>query len=89
MKTTKSDLIYLVGVISEITGISTEKKDGEESHMILECNSNYGGYRLVKVKNDNGGHFGIFGGNGSENRLTVKEMKAKLEGIISGLKFNK
>ena len=59
-RTRKSELQSLLQTISELSGISTEKKEGEKYHLYLEFASCYGGYRLVRVNNENGGHFGSF-----------------------------
>lgn len=49
----------------------------------------YGGYRLVKVRLDNGGHFGAFGGNGCEPRVKFDAMLTKLQAIIETAKLLK
>lgn len=56
---------------------------GEGFHYFVEHNSIYGGYRLVKVKDENGGHYGCFGGNGTEARIPYQQMIMKLKTIIA------
>ena len=55
----------------------------------LEYNSHYGGYRLVNVNPENGGHSGAFGGNGCEPRLKASLMYDKLHTIIATLEYTK
>ena len=60
---------------------------GEGKHYEIENAPCYGGYRLVKVSNDNGGHFGAFGGNGCEARINFAAMIEKLNTIIETAKL--
>ena len=89
MKTTKSELNTLLKRVSELSQISTEKKEGERYHLYLDFNSCYGGYRLVLVSNTTGGHFGAFGESSSCGRLSAQNMAAKLQTIINVLKYSK
>ena len=57
-RTRKSELESLLKTISELSGISTEKKEGEKYHLYLDFAACYGGYRLVMVNNETGGHLG-------------------------------
>ena len=89
MRTTKSELNTLLKRVSELSEISTEKKEGERYHLYLDFNSCYGGYRLVLVSNTTGGHFGAFGESSSCGRLSAKNMAAKLHTIINILEYSK
>jgi hypothetical protein len=52
----------------------------------IDYNSVYGGYRLVKVKEETGAHYGAFGGNGCESRVDYKTFLIKLNTIIETVK---
>ena len=84
-RTRKSELQSLLAEISKLSGISTEKKDGEKYHLFLDFASCYGGYRLVKVNNENGGHFGAFGDSSCCERLRAGKMADKLRTIVNTL----
>ena len=84
-RTRKSELESLLQVISELSGISTEKRDGEKYRLFLDFAACYGGYRLVKVNNENGGHFGAFGESSCCERLRAGKMADKLRTIINTL----
>ena len=77
----KSELQNLLNKISELSGISTEKKDGEKYHLHLEFAACYGGYRLVMVNNETGGEFGAFGESSCCPRLPAGKMADKLRTI--------
>ena len=89
MKTTKSELNTLLKRVSELSGISTEKKEGEKYHLYLEFAACYGGYRLVMVNNENGGHFGAFGESSCCERLRAGKMADKLRTIVHTLEVVK
>ena len=89
MRTTKSELNTLLKKVSELSGISTERVDGEKYHLYLEFAACYGGYRLVKVNNETGGHFGAFGESSCCERLSAKDMASKLRTIINVLEYSK
>ena len=61
-------------------------KMGQDKYLHLEYASAYGGYRVVNVKIGSGAHYGAFGGNGCEKRLSAKLMALKLDNIIAGIK---
>ena len=84
-RTRKSELQSLLRSISELSGISTEKKEGEKYHLYLDFASCYGGYRLVMVNNENGGHFGAFGDSSCCERLRAGKMAEKLRTIENTL----
>ena len=89
--TQRQHLENLVEVIGNLANIPTSRENAESSgksyYLQLEHNSHYGGYRLVGVKVDSGGHIGAFGDNGIEPRMKGKEMEIKLRGIISGIEY--
>ena len=84
-RTRKSELESLLRSISELSGISLEKKEGEKYHLYLDFASCYGGYRLVRVNNENGGHFGAFGDSSCCERLRAGKMAEKLRTIENTL----
>ena len=84
-RTRKSELESLLRSISELSGISLEKKEGEKYRLYLEFASCYGGYRLVMVNNETGGHYGAFGDSSCCERLPAGKMADKLRTIINTL----
>ena len=87
MKTRKSELQNLLYTVSKLSGISTEKKEGEKYHLYLEFAACYGGYRLVMVNNETGGEFGAFGDSSCCQRLSAGKMAAKLRTIANTLTY--
>ena len=87
MRTTKKDLQSILSTISELSGISTEKKEGEKYHLYLEFAACYGGYRLVMVNNETGGEFGAFGESSCCQRLSAGKMADKLRTIANVLMY--
>ena len=88
-RTRKSELQSLLQYISGLSGISTEKKEGEKYHLYLEFATCYGGYRLVMVNNETGGHFGAFGESSCCERLPAGKMADKLRTIMNTLEVVK
>ena len=84
-RTRKSELESLLQTISELSGISTEKKEGEKYHLYLDFAACFGGYRLVRVENVHGGHFGAFGDSSCCERLRAGKMADKLRTILNTL----
>ena len=84
-RTRKSELQNLLQSISKLSGISTEKKEGEKYHLYLEFAACYGGFRLVMVNNENGGHLGAFGESSCCERLSAGKMADKLRTIENTL----
>ena len=84
-RTRESELESILKTISELSGISTEKKEGEKYHLYLEFAACYGGYRLVMVNNETGGHFGAFGDSSCCERLPAGKMADKLRTILNTL----
>ena len=88
-RTRKSELQNLLQTISKLSGISTDKKEGEKYHLYLDFAACYGGYRLVMVNNENGGHFGAFGESSCCERLSAGKMADKLRTIVNTLQVVK
>ena len=84
-RTRKSELQNLLRTISELSGISTDKRAGEKYHLYLDFAACYGGYRLVMVNNENGGHLGAFGESSCCERLSAGKMADKLRTIENTL----
>ena len=88
-----SDLNNLLQRIAELTGQATSKEEAKANNLKtflhLEYASVYGGYRLITVNAENGGHGGAFGGSSCEGRLKAKDMYTKLSGIYQGLIYSK
>ena len=55
----------------------------EGFHYEHEFNSVYGGYRVVNVKDGNGGHYSWFGGSGTEPRVKFDIIIMKIDTIIA------
>jgi len=91
MKTTATQLNNLVKTICDLTGLSNNKEQaiskGQDRYLYLEYASVYGGYRLVNVNVNSGGHSGAFGGSGTEARLKSSEMYTKLSALIAGIEY--
>ena len=93
MKTTVKQLKQSFAELAEISGYSTTlegaKQQGQDKYLFMEYAAHYGGYRIVLVGVSNGGHYGAFGGNGCESRLSKSEMTVKIESLIYGIKHAK
>jgi hypothetical protein len=91
MRITAKYLNELLKEIATLEGKATTSEEAEKlglTHFYyLEHNSVYGGYRVVSVRVENGGHSGAFGGNGCEARLKGKEMAIKLKSVLYGLEY--
>ena|SRR5690242_16229240 len=92
MKTTQKELQSMLDQIAVLSGLASSREQAEEigvdKYLFLEYASSYGGYRVVNVGIKNGAHYGAFGGNGCESRISAKEMYQKLDGIIIGLELS-
>ena len=88
-RTRKSELQNLLQSISELSGISTDIKEGEKYHLYLEFAACYGGYRLVMVNNETGAHLGAFGDSSCCERLSAGKMADKLRTIVNTLQVVK
>jgi hypothetical protein len=81
-----NELLAEVGQLSNQPTTEAQAKEmGTDRYLHLEYAACYGGYRIVNVKISNGAHFGAFGGNGCEGRVSASKMAIRLEGIISGM----
>ena len=92
MKTKQEYIKSLVNRIAELTKKASSYNEaiekGLNSYLTLDFNSNYGGYNLVSVNIEGGGHgtaFYCFSSCG--NRLKYKDMVNKLESFICGLEI--
>lgn len=69
--------------------LATNRQDainkGQNVYLKLDCNTFYGGYRLINVDINTGGHFGTFGESGVCARIPLKQMEAYLNGILTGI----
>ena len=66
------------------------KKDGKTSYLALENAACYGGYRMIAVNLQNGGHRSPLPNMSSiETRHTGKIMEIYMRGILIGLNYNK
>ena len=54
-------------------------------HLFMDHNTAYGGYRLTEMANTGGGECGFATNNGTEARMTCKEMTAYLNGVHDAL----
>ena len=89
---TKSQLLNnLLADLAGMTGQATSKEQAlklDKPHYLnIEYNSSYGGYRLINVNTQSGGHSGAFGDTGCEDRLNAKSMEVKLRSLITGLEY--
>lgn len=89
-------LNQILELIASELNLATNKKQAIELnlhyYLNLDYNSVYGGYRLINVAVDGGGHFGAFGGSSCDGsscdaRRTKKEMESYLEGLYNGVKY--
>ncbi len=90
--TTAKQLNNLLEDLAQLTDMATSKESAEakglDKYLYLEYASVYGGWRLVNVGVNNGGHYGAFGSNATEPRLKAKEMEIKLRGIMAGVNYS-
>lgn len=86
---TRSMLESLLVEIANKTGKATSRANAEaigaDRYLSLEYASAYGGWRVVNVGVKNGAHYGAFGGNGCEARLSASKMYKKLSDILAGI----
>lgn len=78
MRTTKKDLEKRLNVLMEISG---------EQNVILDFNSAYGGYRIVKRDPQTGAHFGVFGMSSCVARVKASEMMNIIDSLIYGIEY--
>jgi len=91
MNITRKTLESLLSEIANKTGKAISQEDaatlGTDRYLYLEYASVYGGWRIVNIGVSNGAHYGAFGGNGCEARVSAKRMFERLTGILDGLKM--
>lgn len=91
MRTTSKQLNDLVKQLADLTGMSNNReaaiKAGHDRYLALENSSAYGGWRLIAIKTEGGGHSGVFGGSSCESRLKAYEMAIKLRALIAGINY--
>ena len=85
----KTELNDILNIIADKLNLATSKQKAIElnqnKYLILENNSTYGGYRVVNVNINNGGHSGAFGESSCESRISKKLMMLKLKAILIGI----
>ena len=91
MRSTKERLNNLLLEIAKFTNQATTKEEAIEKnlngYLYLDNYPMYGGYNLLKVDVNNGGHYTAFNSFSSYgNRLPAKVMIEKMESFIDGLK---
>ncbi len=88
----KKQINQLLKDISLITSKATSKEEainkGQNRYLQIEHASHYGGYRLVNVNIETGGHSGAFGESSVVSRRSAKVMMGYLEGLLNGLQIN-
>ena len=87
----KKNIEQLIKTISILTNKATNKEEAinkeQKTYLHLEYSSHYGGYRLVNVRLEDGGHWGAFGESSAVNRRSAKAMISYLEGLINGIEY--
>ena len=82
-----AQLNKIAALSNQATNREQAAKLGKDCFLHLDYASCYGGYRVVNVKIGSGAHYGAFGGNGCESRLSAAKMAIKLDGILQGLQL--
>ena len=75
---TQKDIVEEVKTLKVLSG---------NSNLFVDYNSVYGGYRLVGVHENTGGHYGVFGMSDCCDRMSAREFWQLLKGIEIGLSF--
>lgn len=79
----------LVEQIANIKGYAISKDDalnkGLQSYIEVEYSNAYGGYRVVMVRVEGGGHFGALGESSICPRRSKSKMIAFLQGYLNAL----
>ena len=87
------NLNKILSEIAMLLNMATDKKTAIKKNLTkylqLDYNSIYGGYRLVNVNVNGGGHSGAFGKSDCCARLSNKEMTLYLNGLLNGLEIQK
>lgn len=69
--------------VEELNKIAPHQRGYRYAADFASC---YGGYRLVAINPENGGHAGAFGKSSCCNRMQRKDFIAYLDGLLAGLK---
>jgi hypothetical protein len=80
MRITIKDLEKRLNVLKQVSGIE---------NLQLDYNSVYGGYILVMVNPQTGGHHSAFGMSECGPRVKANEMFSKINCLIAGIEFAK
>lgn len=87
----KDVLHFLLKEIAEKLNLSLTENEAKEKkqnyYLSLEYSSAYGGYRVVNVSIETGGHYGALGGSSTDANLKAAIMEIKLRGILSGIEL--
>lgn len=91
MRTTQKEIDLLVAELAKEAGLTTSKEAakqaGQTHYLDTDYNSVYGGYRLVMVNTQGGGHAGAFGYSGTEARVKASEFAGRLRALIQGINY--
>ena len=85
MKTLQSILNDIASKLNLATTEQQAIEMGLTHYLELDYNSYYGGYRLINVSVESGGHCGAFGESSACNRSSKKVFEAYLSGIYNGI----
>lgn len=80
MRITQKVLEKRLSVLKRVSKIDT---------LQLDYNSLYGGYILVNVNPQTGGHYSAFGMSECGPRVKANEMYSKINCLIAGIEFGK
>jgi hypothetical protein len=93
MRTTKNQIESKLQYIAKLANLPTSKQQAiemkQDRYLHCEYASCYGGYRLINVDVESGGHFGAFGLSSTMGRLKANEFYNFLNGIESTLQYSK
>jgi len=93
MRTTKNQIESKLQYIAKLANLPTSKQQAiemnQDKYLTYEYASVYGGYRLINVAVNSGGHFGAFGLSSTMGRLKASEFYTLLDGIEAGLQYSK
>lgn len=78
--------------IARVLNVSTSKEQaiekGQNKYLFIEYARHYGGYRVVNIDVQTGGHSGAFGESPCCPRVSLKVMTKYLEGVLFGVEYN-
>jgi len=84
---TKKDIERQVNYLAELS--NTKKTEDCKSYLAIDYAPVYGGYRLVMVNKENGGHYGAFNQSSCSARMKTNEFSSYLTGLIAGIEYVK